>query len=97
MMFYTSRKHPIADCPLLPLSFDVRWPDTISARLNLMEYCGVRYTIRAGIERGQWFVVIHPEGGDVPANKTYGSRQDAEVQAQRMINKWLDAKSRQRT
>jgi hypothetical protein len=44
-----------------------------------MEYRGIRYTIRAGIERGQWFVVIHPEGVEVSANKIFGAREDAEV------------------
>jgi uncharacterized protein YcgI (DUF1989 family) len=52
-----------------------------------MEYRGIRYTIRAGIERGQWFVVIHPEGAEVSANKIFGAREDAEVHAHRMINK----------
>jgi hypothetical protein len=33
--------------------------------------------IRAGIERGQWFVVIHPEGVEVSSNKIFGSREDA--------------------
>jgi len=68
-----------------------------SAKLNLMEYRGIRYTIRVGIERGQWFVVIHPEGVEVSSNKIFGSREDAEVHADRMIDRWLDAKSRQRT
>jgi hypothetical protein len=62
-----------------------------------MDYRGIRYTIRAGIERGQWFVVIHPEGAEVPANKIFGARQDAEVHARRMVDGWLDAKSRERT
>ena len=60
-----------------------------------MEYRGIRYTIRAGIERGQWFVVIHTEGAEVSANKIFGAREDAEVHAHRMINKWFDAKSGQ--
>jgi hypothetical protein len=46
-----------------------------SARLNLMEYRGIRYTIRPGIERGQWFVVIHPEVVEVSANKNFGARE----------------------
>jgi len=62
-----------------------------------MDYRGIRYSIRAGIERGQWFVVIHPEGIEVSSKKIFGSREDAEVQAHRIIEKWLDAKSRQRT
>jgi hypothetical protein len=52
-----------------------------------MEYRGIRYTIRAGIERGQWFVVIHPEAVEVPAKKKiFGTREDAELQARALIN-----------
>ena len=48
----------------------------------MMEYRGIRYTIRAGIERGQWFVAIHPdEGVEVARNKTLGTREDAELRA----------------
>jgi hypothetical protein len=39
----------------------------------------IRYTIRAGIERGQWFVVIHPEGVEVAANKILATRDDAKL------------------
>ena len=63
------------------------------AKINLMEYRGIRYTIRAGIERGQWFVVIHPEAVEVPANKIFGTREDAELYAHRMIIRWLEPKS----
>ena len=67
------------------------------AKLNLMEYRGIRYTIRAGIKRGQWFVVIHPEGVEVGGNKITSAREDAESYAHRMINRWLDdPKSRRR-
>jgi hypothetical protein len=69
----------------------------IPRKLSLMEYRGIRYTIRSGIERGQWHVVIHPKGVEVPANKIFGTREDAEVHAHRMINRWLEPKSRQRT
>jgi hypothetical protein len=63
----------------------------------MMEYRGIRYTIRAGIERGQWFVAIHPdEGVEVAGNKTLGTREDAEFYAHRMISRWLEPKSRQR-
>jgi hypothetical protein len=40
-----------------------------------MEYRGIRYTIRAGIERGQWFVVINPEGVEVSSNKIFGAQR----------------------
>jgi hypothetical protein len=55
-----------------------------------MEYRGIRYTIRAGIERGQWVVVIQPEGFDVTPNKIFGAREDAESEARHMINRWLE-------
>ncbi len=61
-----------------------------------MEYRGIRYTIRAGIARGQWFVVIHPEGIEVSSNKIFGAREYAEFHAHRMINQWVDAKSARR-
>jgi hypothetical protein len=56
-----------------------------------MEYRGIRYTIRTGIERGQWFVVIHPDGvKEVSSNKIFGAREDADAYARRMIRKWLE-------
>jgi hypothetical protein len=63
----------------------------------LMEYRGIRYTLRAGIERGQWSVVIYPQGVETTGHKVFGTREDAERQAHYMINRWLDPKSRQRT
>jgi hypothetical protein len=60
-----------------------------------LEYRGIRYTIRAGIERGQYRAVIHPDGGELLSGTVFGSREAAEVYAQRMINKWLAAKSGQ--
>jgi hypothetical protein len=68
-----------------------------SARLNWMEYRGTRYTIRAGIERGQWFAVIHPEDVDVASNKILGTREDAESHARRMINSGCKTNRAQRT
>jgi hypothetical protein len=47
-----------------------------------MEYRGIRYTIRTGIERWQLFVVIHPEGvKEVSSNKIFGVREDADAYA----------------
>jgi hypothetical protein len=54
----------------------------LSASLNVTEYRGIRYTIRIGIERGQWLVAIHPEGVEVSANKNFVAREDAEFHAQ---------------
>ena len=69
---------------------------SIPREAHRMEYRGIRYTVRTGIERGQWVVVIHPKGIEVPGNKVFGTRDDAEYCARRMIDKWLDPKSRQR-
>jgi hypothetical protein len=58
-----------------------------------MEYRGIRYTIRAGIERGQWAVVIHPEEVEVRGKKrVIGGREEAESYARRMIEEWLKAR-----
>ena len=68
------------------------------AKLNLMEYRGIRYTIRLGIERGQWFVAIHPDDIEMKGKAViFGKREDAELDAHRMIDRWLGPKSRQRT
>ena len=67
-----------------------------SAKLNLMEYRGIRYTLRVGIERGQWFVAVYPQGVETTGHKVFGTREDAENHARGMINRWLDPKSRQR-
>jgi len=57
-----------------------------------MEYRGIRYTIRAGIAREQYRAVIHPDEVEVPANKFFLSRKDAEDYARRTINRWLKRK-----
>ena len=57
-----------------------------------MEYRGIRYTIRTGIERGQYRAAIYPDGIEVPTNRIFGSPQDAEVYARRMIKRWLEQK-----
>jgi hypothetical protein len=58
-----------------------------------MEYRGIRYTIHVGIARGQYRAVIHPDEVEVPANKIFLSREDAEAYARRMINRWLETKN----
>jgi hypothetical protein len=58
-----------------------------------MKYRGIRYTIRAGIERAHYHVCIHPDGDEMSANKIFLSREDAEAYAWHMINRWLAAKS----
>jgi hypothetical protein len=55
-----------------------------------MEYRGIRYTIRARIERDEWLVAIHPGDVERPGKIVSGGRERAETLAQSMINKWLD-------
>jgi len=54
-----------------------------------MEYRGVRYTIRAGIERDSWSVAIYPDGVESVANRFYGTRANAEFRARSLIERWL--------
>jgi hypothetical protein len=51
---------------------------------------GIRYTIRARIEREQWSVAIHPAGVEKAAKVMTGPREKAELQAHFLINKWLE-------
>ena len=54
-----------------------------------MEYRGIRYTIRACIEREQWSVAIYPEDVEAGVRVISGPRQDAELRARSMIDEWL--------
>jgi hypothetical protein len=54
-----------------------------------MDYRGVRYTIRAGIEPNLWSISIYPDGVESRADRLYGPRKDAELQAHSMIDGWL--------
>jgi len=59
-----------------------------------MEYRGVRYTIRIGIERQQWRVALHPPGNEFPKEKTVlGTREQAEHEAHSMVDAWLQRQS----
>jgi len=53
-----------------------------------VEYRGIRYIIRARIEREQWYVAIHPAGVEMKGRVVFGSREEAELQARAMINSW---------
>jgi hypothetical protein len=64
-----------------------------SAKASPMKYRGIRYTIRVGIERAQYRAVVYPAGVETLSNRISGSREDAEADAWRMINKWLGQKS----
>ena len=54
-----------------------------------MELQRIRYTLRAGIERDQWCVSIHPAGVEMKGRVVIGSREDAELEARNMIEDWL--------
>ena len=54
-----------------------------------MEYRAIRYTVRARIEREEWYVAIHPDGVELPGKVVVGSREEAELEAHHMINDWF--------
>ena len=54
-----------------------------------MQYRGIRYTVRARIERGEWYVAIYPDGAELRGKAVVGSREDAEFRAHSMISDWL--------
>ena len=60
-----------------------------------VEYRGIRYTIRARIERGQWSVAIYPAGVEMKERVVFGSREGAELRALKMIDSWLSKHSTQ--
>jgi hypothetical protein len=60
-----------------------------------VEYRGIRYTIRAGIEREQWSVTIHPAGVEMKGKVVSGPREKAELQALALIDSWLKGHSTQ--
>jgi hypothetical protein len=55
-----------------------------------MEYRGIRYTIRARIERDEWSVAIHPGDVESAGKIITGDREQAESLAHSLIDKWLD-------
>jgi hypothetical protein len=65
-------------------------------KLMFMEYKGVCYTIRIGIEPGQWAVAIFPLGRESPIKKIVGTRADAHAAARSMINHWLQGRPKLR-
>jgi hypothetical protein len=54
-----------------------------------VEYRGIRYTIRARIEREQWSVAIYPSGAEMAGKVITGTREDATVQARSKIDQWI--------
>jgi hypothetical protein len=61
-----------------------------------MEYRRIRYTVRARIERGEWTVSIHPAGVESPRRVFTGTREDAELLARSMIDKWYQSRAAHR-
>jgi hypothetical protein len=61
-----------------------------------MEYRGVRYAIRIGIDKGQWRLAVYLPDSELPAEKrVIGTRQDAESAARAIINAWLKRRVRE--
>jgi hypothetical protein len=61
-----------------------------------VEYRGIRYTVRAGIERGEWTVSIYPADIESPRRAITGRREDAEMLARSMIDRWYYASAANR-
>ena len=53
-----------------------------------VEYRRIRYTVRAGIERNEWTVSIHPAGIEGARRVVTGPRERAELLARYMIDRW---------
>jgi hypothetical protein len=55
-----------------------------------MEYRGVRYAIRIGINKRLWHLVVYLPDRESPAERpVIGRRQDAEIAACAIIDAWL--------
>jgi hypothetical protein len=61
-----------------------------------VEYRGIRYTVRARIERDEWAVSIYPADIETPGRFVTGSREDAELVARSMIDRWYQARGANR-
>jgi hypothetical protein len=57
-----------------------------------VEYRGIRYTVRARIERDEWTVSIYPADIESPTRVVTGRREVAELPARSMIDKWYHAR-----
>lgn len=64
-------------------------PDITVGSYANMDYKGIRYIVRAGIERDHWIVAIHPGDIEMSGKVITGDRERAEALAHSMINKWL--------
>jgi hypothetical protein len=61
-----------------------------------MEHRGVRYTVRAGIQRDSWSVAIYPDGVESVAHRFYGTRANAEFRVRSVINRFLEEQNARR-
>ena len=55
-----------------------------------MEYRGIRYTVRARIERNEWAVSIHPAGIEGAQRVVTGPRERTDLLARSMIDRWYE-------
>jgi hypothetical protein len=55
-----------------------------------MEYRGIRYTVRARIERNEWAVSIHPAGIEGAKRVVTGPRERTDLLARSMIDRWYE-------
>ena len=61
-----------------------------------MEYRGVRYAIRIGIDKGLWQLAVYLPDSELPAEKpVIGTRQEAEIAARAIIDAWLKKRVRE--
>jgi hypothetical protein len=57
-----------------------------------MVYRGISFTIRTGIQRNRWTVVVHLPDGKTVEKSIHDLRHRAEATALEIIDKWLEKK-----
>jgi hypothetical protein len=68
----------------------------VQVQTNVMEYRGVRYAIRIGIDKGHWQLAVFLPDSELRAEKpVIGTRQDAESAAHAIIDAWLKRRVRE--
>jgi hypothetical protein len=61
-----------------------------------MEYRGVRYAIRIGIDKGLWQLAVYLPDSELPEEKPIvGTRQEAEFAARAIIDAWRKKRVRE--
>ena len=73
-----------------PLGYVRRGARHYGNGVGVMEHRGIRYTIRARIERDEWHVAIHPGDVEGTGKVVTGDHEKAEALAQSMIDNWLE-------